>query len=571
MMALLHFYNMPTLRVGGNTDFEGDDEKHHFFADRFNDSLKAQAFRQYEEAKVLFERAAQIRKSDVSVRDAWATVLSKLPQRDAELLEWQLRVRSEQNWATQMDDVGLRLAELATYSDFDSSAPHHGGDFRFTSSVALSAWNTGMKAGKGELLAKLSEGLDLRLNTKVKSIHFEKDDRLMVQTDQTIYQGAAVIVTASLAVLQRHQIHFHPPMPSSFLAALGRFQMGQLGKLFVKFTPGQCPIGETTYLLSRLVSRTSRRLLYYCIREDVPSTVALVCLVGGPSYEAARQCTVHEVVQELKEMYPHMAPGAVEDVHFVSFEEDPHVLGSWTSGKVGSSSSDFDIFQQKNSRGLYFAGEHTCRLMYGSLQAAAVSGARAALQVISATDLSSAWPFFQKNLSSLCDELAPSSRQDLCGASCADTWQPLASQVPSYFQSWPGMGLKTRSCWEALGWTEVSWKAKSRIPTSSQKSWKQLSPEEQRSARCVGYSRQLWDDLKEDIADSILCRNGSAHFQLPWDCLPGPLMEDWRELGIERAVLDEAVPSPVAGKSFSDLSPKQRAAALRIGYREWLW
>ena len=125
----------------------GDDEKHHFFADRFNDSLKAQAlqdietyhgisrtflicpkhvlktvrhygrlkliqhvfnvfshheiyinyiykciltifnmyfnvfsifmyymiddfqaFRQYEEAKVLFERAAQIRKSDVSVR-----------------------------------------------------------------------------------------------------------------------------------------------------------------------------------------------------------------------------------------------------------------------------------------------------------------------------------------------------------------------------------------------------------------------------------------------------------------------------------------------------------------------
>ena len=23
MMALLHLYNMPTLRVGGNTDFEG--------------------------------------------------------------------------------------------------------------------------------------------------------------------------------------------------------------------------------------------------------------------------------------------------------------------------------------------------------------------------------------------------------------------------------------------------------------------------------------------------------------------------------------------------------------------
>eukprot|EP00438_Fugacium_kawagutii_P001613 Skav204367 [mRNA] locus=scaffold866:100425:105434:+ [translate_table: standard] len=34
-----------------------------------------------------------------------------------ELLEWQLRVRSEQNWAVPAEHVGLRLAEVASYRD----------------------------------------------------------------------------------------------------------------------------------------------------------------------------------------------------------------------------------------------------------------------------------------------------------------------------------------------------------------------------------------------------------------------------------------------------------------------
>lgn len=32
-----------------------------------------------------------------------------------ELLEWQLRVRSEQSWAVGPERAGLRLAEMATY------------------------------------------------------------------------------------------------------------------------------------------------------------------------------------------------------------------------------------------------------------------------------------------------------------------------------------------------------------------------------------------------------------------------------------------------------------------------
>ena len=36
-----------------------------------------------------------------------------------ELLEWQLRVRSEQSWAVGPERAGLRLAEIATYRASD--------------------------------------------------------------------------------------------------------------------------------------------------------------------------------------------------------------------------------------------------------------------------------------------------------------------------------------------------------------------------------------------------------------------------------------------------------------------
>ncbi|CAJ1395598.1 unnamed protein product [Effrenium voratum] len=58
MMALLHFYNLSYTRVGGNTDFEGDDERHHLIHHGLNASLKAEAFRLFGAAHARFEREA---------------------------------------------------------------------------------------------------------------------------------------------------------------------------------------------------------------------------------------------------------------------------------------------------------------------------------------------------------------------------------------------------------------------------------------------------------------------------------------------------------------------------------
>lgn len=571
MMALLRFYNISTVRVGGNSEFEGDDDKHHLHKDGINGALKTKAFRSFEEAKVPFQdKAARIvgrTSRDASVRDGWASILAPRPRWEVELLEWQLRVRSEQSWAVGPERAGLRLAEMATYNEFDAAVPADGGDLQLAS------------GGFSRLLEKMSEGLDIRLGEEVKSIHVDETEVFAQTANQTVHKGTAIIVTASLALLQAQRIEFHPRMAQSWFETLDRLQMGHVAKIFVRFLPGLCPVGEATYLLSKVVETNSKKLLYYCIRQTEAEAAILICLVGGPSAEAAHHTSAkgllhNHVVEELQDMYPSMPPTAVEQVCFASFADDPYVLGSWTSGKVGSSSTDFEIFVPKTGR-LFFAGEHTCRLMYGTVQAAVVSGARAAQQVIrpGGPPLSelSTWPLFDDTLSSLCDELVPSNRQEVCSDSCDKVWQRLAYQVPSYFQNWSGIPRATKTCWEGLGWTEHCWLGHGRPPPSSRKQWKKLNFQEQKYASCVGYGKDLWNALREDTADLVICRSGSQHFRLPWDCLRSEMKKDWMELGLTRSMLDEGVPSPLTDTSFGDLNPVQQSAALRIGYREWLW
>ncbi|CAE7843297.1 cal-1, partial [Symbiodinium necroappetens] len=304
----------------------------------------------------------------------------------------------------------------------------------------------------------------------------------------------------------------------------------------------------------------------------------LICLLSGASFaevlklkQAGKQALRSRVVEELLQMYPELQPTAVEAVQLVSFSWDPSVLGSWTSGKVGSSSRDFSIFQQAIP-GMAFAGEHTCRLMYGTAQAAIVSGARAAHEVLAGRldgTIGSAWPFFDKELYSLCDELAHEGRREHCGLTCPTLWTPLPEGVPSLFQDWQGMPKKARRCWSRLGWRKLSWMRQARKPASGFKKWLLLSFPEKAAATCLGFSEETWNAASKEMTDIILCRSGSTHLQF-WDCLTKSQQRDWQRLGIDRSTLNEELPSAVATTGWRQLTRLQRKAAIRIGYRPWL-
>merc|ERR1719204_1555796 len=155
--------------------------------------------------------------------------------------------------------------------------------------------------------------------------------------------------------------------------------MGEVAKIFIRFRPGRSPVDESSYLTLRLpdVPSGQRLLLYYCIcdcaNEPGRCRDILECHAGGQAVREAEQvgrlgpAAVRDAVaRELKALFPAFEADALEAVHVEPWTSStPLHGGAWGHGAVGTTSSDFEVLAQPLGR-LYFAGEGTCRLMYGT-------------------------------------------------------------------------------------------------------------------------------------------------------------------------------------------------------------
>jgi len=91
------------------------------------------------------------------------------------------------------------------------------------------------------------------------------------------------------------------------------------------------------------------------------------------------------------------------------WSSNPYIKGAWSYARVNSSVEDFDALARSIGK-LHFAGEGTCRLLYGNVHAAVVSGARAAHQLLKLErDAEESWPLFRPDILQLCTN--PGARQ----------------------------------------------------------------------------------------------------------------------------------------------------------------
>ena len=59
---------------------------------------------------------------------------------------------------------------------------------------------------------------------------------------------------------------------------------------------------------------------------------------------------------------------------------------------------------------------------------------------------------------------------------------------------WEDMTAAEMALWEKLGWNADSWEGEAKQPASEDKYWMQLSPEEQKAATALGYTKESWDE-----------------------------------------------------------------------------
>ncbi len=88
--------------------------------------------------------------------------------------------------------------------------------------------------GSGSLIAKLVEGLDLRLSTPVTRIAHGADG-VTVTAGGESFSADAAIVTIPLGVLKSGIIRFDPPLPPRKQQAIARLGVGSLTKIILYF------------------------------------------------------------------------------------------------------------------------------------------------------------------------------------------------------------------------------------------------------------------------------------------------------------------------------------------------
>jgi monoamine oxidase len=368
--ALARRHGLPTVFVGGDSTFTGgwdmlemhgpgmttldDDEKlaSMFAADAMWDALE-----------VVRRRTHGLGLADVSLRGAVAALQAdgQLPY-DPLTLDWHLELLAR-------DDMGCGSDRLSLLSWDDGVDVYGHGD-----SILV--------AGYQALAEAMAKGIDVRLNTAVRSIDIRESARAMVETSGETFDADAVLVTIPLGVLKAGGIEFEPPLPARKVTAIERLGVGLLAKVVLRFDRVWWRQDQYVTGVSRApVSEWPTVIINMAATHHQP---VLVLLAGGELGARLESGDLAEAgawaMGVLREVFGSYLPEPVS-VSRTEWSRDPWSLGSYTAMIVGSSTDDIVALGEPIGERLYFAGEATSEGGRSTAHGAVISGLREAARI----------------------------------------------------------------------------------------------------------------------------------------------------------------------------------------------
>ena len=138
-----------------------------------------------------------------------------LSPRDRQILDWHF--------------ANLEFANAAPLHQLSLKHWDQDDEFEFTGS------HLACHDGYDQLPQHLVKGLDVRLNTEAKAVHYSTDGVEVFASSipngsSNIFRADAVIVAVPLGVLKANSISFHPPLPEWKTQAINNLGFGLLNK-----------------------------------------------------------------------------------------------------------------------------------------------------------------------------------------------------------------------------------------------------------------------------------------------------------------------------------------------------
>lgn len=244
---------------------------------------------------------------------------------------------------------------------------------------ALETQDLFCRQGYGAILAKLAEGLPIRLATAATRVDWSGRG-VTVETPGGTIRGRAAVVTASTAVLASGAIRFVPAIPKRQLDAIQALSCGAYEHLIVHLPDNP------------MEARPDQA---FVVKADTAATAKALARIGGSDWwyldiggrfardlaasgTAAMKAFAAEFIGN--EFGPH-ARRAMGDVHVTSWATDPFIRGAWSVAGPGATPQRLRLAEPVGQR-LVFAGEATDEGLWGTVGGAWASGERAADQVL---------------------------------------------------------------------------------------------------------------------------------------------------------------------------------------------
>lgn len=314
-----------------------------------------------------------------------------LSPKDRQILDWHFANLEFAN-ATPLNNLSLK------HWDQDD-------DFEFIGN------HTTVKNGYSCVPIALTEGLDIRVNTAVKTINYFPGgveviaENLKTNNSTVVYKADLVLCTLTLGVLkvaisnqtnQENTVKFIPPLPEWKQQAIQRLGFGNLNKVVLCFD--RIFWDPNTNLFGHVGSTTASRgelFLFWSISQS-PVLLALVAGQSAAIMEnVSDEVIVGRCIAVLKGIFGNTAVPQPKETVVTRWRADPWARGSYSFVSVGSSGSDYDLLaapvtplnddnlnsgvnDSKEMPRLFFAGEHTIRNYPATVHGAFLSGIREA-------------------------------------------------------------------------------------------------------------------------------------------------------------------------------------------------
>jgi monoamine oxidase len=235
------------------------------------------------------------------------------------------------------------------------------------------------RQGYGTLLAKLADGLPVRLSTPVTAIDWAHN-AVSVETPKGTLTARAVIMTASTNVLMGSSIRYRPGFPKRHLDALAKLSLGSLDHIALELEGNPLGLRPDDLVFEKAAGNRTAALLAHA--GGTP-----LCLIdvggrfGKSLADQGEAAMVAFATDWLADLYGADVKKAVKRGHATRWSKEPYVLGASSVAAPGAQPGRRVLMEPLNNR-IWLAGEAVHETLWGTVNGAWESGERAAEAVI---------------------------------------------------------------------------------------------------------------------------------------------------------------------------------------------